>query len=443
MTKRLEGEIAIVTRSQPARLEGASVRYVVPPAERAWFILADAPLAAPDAATLDQWCELTLRRWAALHDETRYSGIYAREVKDSLRALRLLTFEDNGGVIAAATMGLPEVLGGERNYDYRYVWLRDAAIIASALVRAHSEGAGERSFLAFLCSAQAEKGGAPLPPFTTLDGDAAPAIETLPWCGYRDSRPVMVGNGAGRQLQLDGLANILLAAKVTYNRHHTRDHWEVVERVADFLADHWDQPDNGIWEEPKLAQYTSSKVIVARSLEFIAEHSDGKEQTQRWRAAALEIRAFITRHCLTRDGAYVAIAGGDGVDVSAALFPVWDFTAPDTPEMLATIARLERDYSADGLLYRRHLECFPSRNEGAFLAGSLWVAQYWVMRGALEHAERILNAALAYSNDLGLMSEEAGPNGEMLGNIPQAFVHASLVGMVIDLRASRQRHSPA
>jgi GH15 family glucan-1,4-alpha-glucosidase len=435
----VDGRYRLYASSTPS-IVGGAVRYRVSAGESAWFVLADEPIARVNAAMLNTWRVETLHRWNALHWHTRYSGPYERQVKDSLRALRLLTFEDNGGIVAAATLGLPEVIGGERNYDYRYVWLRDAAMIVSALTRAGSDGVEERRFLEFLCDARAQYDGpAPFPPFMTLSGKAPPPMEPLPWDGFRGSKPVWRGNGARKQLQLDGLSNLLLAAKLIYNRYGTREHWPVVREVADFLAAHWREPDHGIWEESQEQQYTASKVITACALRFIAEYAETPAQAAHWRHAADHIRAFIERYCRAADGAYAAVAGGQAVDVSAALFPVWTYCPPDSPEMCATMARLERDYSRDGLLYWRHLECFDARREGAFLAGTLWVAQYWVMRGDCARAERILHAALAYANDLGLFAEEALPaNGEMLGNLPQAFVHAALIGLVVDMKAARE-----
>ncbi|MFU8813836.1 MAG: glycoside hydrolase family 15 protein [Pseudomonadales bacterium] len=426
--------------SLPASVDGPTIRYRIPAGASAWFVLGPAESARPSGEDVDRWRQQTLDYWDTLHERTSYAGPYERQVKASLRALRLLTHSASGGIIAAATLGLPEVAGGQRNYDYRYVWLRDAAMIVSALTRAGSDGADERAFLGFLCSAsQHGNNSMPLPPFVNLDGTAAPATRELPWSGYADSRPVLVGNDAGEQLQLDGLANVLLAAKLIYNAHQVRDHWETVAEIADYLAEHWSDADHGIWEEARVQQYTASKVVTAVALGFIAEHSGDPLRAERWRSAARAIRSYVAQHCLTSNGAYAAVAGGEAVDVSAALFPVWDYCAPDEPAMIATMTRLERDSSTDGLLYRRHLECDDAREEGAFLAGTFWVAQYWIMRGDLARAERIIDAALKFANDVGLMAEEAEPtDGCMLGNIPQSFVHAALIGAVIDLRAAAQ-----
>lgn len=175
---------------------------------------------------------------------------------DSLRARRLLTYEPTGGVIATATTSLPEVPGGDRNYDYRYVWLRDAGMIASAMVRAGDGGLDEQSFLRFVCSTRGTAEALPLPPLADLDGNPAPDAETLPLAGYRASRPVRIGNAARDQLQLDGLANVLLAAKLIYGRKdRERPHWDTVRDLADYLAEHWSEPDHGIWEESRRLRF--------------------------------------------------------------------------------------------------------------------------------------------------------------------------------------------
>jgi len=425
--------------SHPLHVEGETVRWTLPEGEAGWALLLDEPHEGADQEVtrevVESWLEGTLAAWRRLAAHATYRGPYERDVAASLRALRLLSFEANGGIVAAPTTSLPEVLGGERNYDYRYVWLRDAGMIVSALTRAGSDGTEERRFLEFICATGRSPDGLPLAPFVTLSGNLVEGEETLDLAGYRGSRPVRVGNRAKAQLQLDAYGNVLLAAKLIYHRFGTREHWPVVERLADFLAETWREPDHGLWEERDKKQYTSSKVIVACGLDSVAEFATDAQQ-RRWRAAVAEIRRFVAERCLTSEGAYAAVAGGEAVDVSAALFPVWAYTDPDTPEMRATMRALERDY-AQGHLYRRHLECADSSKEGAFLAGTFWVAQYWVMRGELERARAILEAGLACANDLGLFAEEADPQTRgMLGNFPQTFVHAAFIGAVVDLKAA-------
>ncbi|MBF8965484.1 glycoside hydrolase family 15 protein [Pontibacter sp. FD36] len=419
--------------SHPLEVGQDTLSCQVAAGEEAWFILAEKALDKPEEQ-LKESRELTLKNWQAVASHITYKGPYEEQVRNSLRLLRMLTYARNGGIIAAATTSLPEVLGGGRNYDYRYVWLRDAAMIVSALARAGSDGEEERKFLSFMCSAM-HRIPEPVVPMLTLDEQPAGTEQELDFIGYRNSRPVRYGNGANNQLQLDANSNVIIAAKVIYNRYDTREHWETVEQMADFLVENWHKPDHGIWEETELHHYTSSKVVASISLKYIAEHSQDELQKKRWLNASEKIRHYVEENCQTPEGAYAVYAGSESVDVSAALFPIWGFTEADTPQMLKTIEKLERDYCQNNL-YRRHLVEYDSQKEGAFLAGTCWVAQYWVMRQNQEKFDEIMQAALRFMNDVGIMPEEGDPEtGEWLGNVPQAFVHASLIGAVIDYKS--------
>jgi GH15 family glucan-1,4-alpha-glucosidase len=427
--------------SHPLTLEGDRIHGQIPQGETGWCLLLDTPVSAPGELLVKSWLQATLHTWRQIAVQAIYHGPYEQEVAQSIRALRLLTYEENGGMIAAATTSLPEVIGGERNYDYRYVWLRDAGMIVSVLTRAGSDGIDGQRFLDFICGYDRDSDGQVLMPFSTLGGEPAPEQHPLQLSGYCHSAPVVVCNAARDQLQIDTYGNVLLAAKLIYQQFDTRNHWSLVTTIADFLAEHWRDPDYGIWEEQSKAQFTSGKVIAACGLKFMAKTTDDPTQAQRWRNAEQEIRHFVAQHCLTSEGAYAVVAGSEAVDVTAALFPVWAYTAPDTPEMLATMQALERDY-ATGHLYRRHLRSFDSQREGVFLAGTFWVAQYWIMRGDLQRAQAIMDAGLKYANDLGLFAEEADPKtGRMLGNFPQTFVHAAFVGAALDLKAALEQES--
>ncbi|MDQ2843516.1 MAG: glycoside hydrolase family 15 protein [Acidobacteriota bacterium] len=433
-----QGSITLYA-SHPIRIDvdAGEAAFVIPVRERGWAVLTNQTINQPDCETIEGWRAATISTWNELSKRVRYSGPYEREVAASLRALRLLTYEETGGIIAAATTSLPETLGGERNYDYRYVWTRDAGMIVSALSRAGSNGIDEGRFLDFICSAASNVDGMPMGPVAAVDCGVVPVESTLQgWAGYRNSRPVNIGNGARDQLQFDALGNVLLAAKLFYEQSGTRPHWPTVCEIADYLAEHWHELDFGIWEEREKRAYTAGKVITACGLEFIAECTQDRGQSERWQAAAREIRAYVAAHCLTAEGAYAAVADGQSVDVSAALFPIWSYTPADAPEMIATIAAIERNL-ADGGLYRRHLELEDSSTEGVFLAGTFWVAQYWIMRGATDRACDIIDAALRCANDLGLFAEEADlSTGDMLGNFPQSFVHAAFIGAVLDLKTA-------
>jgi GH15 family glucan-1,4-alpha-glucosidase len=425
--------------SHPLRIEGKTIQLALPAGEQGWMALLNRPVEQPDQAMLAGWLDATLCHWREISARITYRGPYEDSVAQSLRALRLLTYEPNGGVIAAGTASLPESLGGSRNYDYRYLWLRDTGMIISALVRASSErqggqGEDERKFLEFVCASMRQGADKPLPPFVALDHKAAPDEIRLALAGFRGSSPVRIGNGANRQWQLDGFGNVLLAAKLIYNTFDIREHWDTVEQIADYVADHWQEADYGIWEEHTPAQYTTGKVAAACGLHYIADLAPSAEKARRWRSAVQDIRHYVANHCINSEGAYAAIAGGEAVDVSAILFPIWAYTEADSPEMLATVKVLERDYAKDHL-YWRHLEETDYAQEGAFLAGTIWMAQYWIMRNDLEKTRRILDAALAYTSDLGFFAEEADPQtGDMLGNFPQTFVHAAFIGAVVDYR---------
>ncbi|ADV66926.1 glycoside hydrolase family 15 protein [Deinococcus maricopensis] len=424
--------------SHPLRLDGPRVHQDVPAGERGWAFLATRPTAHMDGAQLNAWHDATVRAWAAL-GTTPDHGAYTAAVRAALRALRMLTDEDSGGVLAAPTFGLPEVPGGPANWDYRYVWLRDAGMIVSALTRLGAPREGER-FLDFVCGHVPETRDLPRAPFTTASGQPVPTEQTLRLRGYAGSHPVRVGNDARQQLQLDAYGNVLLAAKLVYERTPDRPHWGVVRRLARFLADHWHEDDAGIWEERTPRPYVAGKVIAACALERIAPYSTDPHERATWQGAARAIRTWVATHGLTRDGAYAYVAGQDHVDITAALYPVWGYCAPDTPEMLATAEALERDRQRGHLYWRTiHDDAYQQQHEGAFLAGTFWMAQYWVMRDPAR-ARTIIDAALRHASDLGLLAEEADPDsGALWGNYPQSFVHAALIGAVIDLRAAEAR----
>lgn len=421
--------------SHSLRIEEGRAVMELPTGERGWMALSDAPLTRPDPATLDNWRGHTLGHWRGLDEAVDYDGVFAEELRQSLRAIRLCTHEESGATVAAVTTSLPEIAGGGRNWDYRYVWLRDAGMIVSALLRLCQKDSEGEQYLKFICRCTGTSEKYPMAVFTDLDCETAPGETELPFEGWRGSRPVRIGNGAADQLQLDAYANVALAAKLLYRegRSDGRAHWDVVSDICDFLADNWQEPDHGIWEETPPKPYVSGKVVAACALESAADYADEAEAT-RWRAAAGEIRDWVARNGLTSEGAYAVYPGSEEVDVTAALFPVWDYSAADTPEMRATMAALEREWSPDGKLFRRRLECADGHEEGVFVTAGFWVAQYWVMRGELERARAIIEAGIAQANDLGLFAEEADPaTGEMLGNIPQGFAHAALIGAVIDL----------
>lgn len=423
-----------VFASHPLRLDAQGVHWTLPQGEEGWTVLADGPCDPPCGEDIAAWRRSTLTRWRDLAGTTSYDGPNRAAVAASLRQLRLLVFEPTGAIAAAATLGLPEVLGGSRNYDYRYAWLRDAAMVVRALLRTAGGSREGDAFLDFIHRSRAAASRPPLNVVLTADGLPVPQESNPPLAGYAGSKPVRVGNRAGSQLQLGSLGNFLLAAAMIYREREARQRWSSVEAVADFLAARWHEPDSGIWEAPRRRQYTVSKVLAACGLEAVAPFA-GARQALRYRQAAQAIRDFVYRHCLTRDGAFAAFAGCPGVDISAALFPLWSFCRPDAPEMAATMAVLHRDYERDGL-FAREDETPESAREGAFLAGTFWVAQYWTACGDRKRAQRYIDAGLAHANDLGMLPEEVDwRTGAALGNLPLGMAHASFLNAVADLAA--------
>ncbi|MVN75595.1 glycoside hydrolase family 15 protein [Hymenobacter sp. HMF4947] len=415
--------------SHPLRQVGDSLQFEVPADTSGWAVLSDAPGEALTEQRLTDSFAHTARAWAKVADLLHYEGPYERQVQDSIRAVQQLTFAATGGIIAAATTSLPEVLSGQRNYDYRFVWMRDVSLIVGALIQLDTNiGRVEQNFLAFIAEAMRENQQQKPAPFYAVDKTLITSAKQLDLAGYQGSRPVQIGNTAYDQLQLDADANVLVAAKLLYDRFGEKQEWETVVQVADFLAENWAHDDNGIWEEGTTKAYTSSKVFAAIGLEFIAAYADSPAQAARWRQAATAIRAYVAAHCLTRTGAFAVYAGSQEVDVTAALFALWSYCEPDSPEMLTTVHEIETHWCRENLYWRR-LEEFDSHKEGAFLAGTCWMAHYYAVAGNVDKARAILEATLRYQNDLGFFAEEAGlDSGEqMLGNFPQTFVHSSFV----------------
>ena len=421
-----------LTFSHYSRIKGKHILFDIPPGEEAWAVLSGEELGVEADKKLKRSLKRTLEAWDEIASSFSYTGPYQEDVYDSVRAIRQLTHEKSGGIIAALTTSLPEVPGGERNYDYRYVWLRDASMIVSALTRAGSKGDDEKHFLDFICSSRINIKDYSRTPFVTIHGEPAQPEQYLNFSGYLNSKPVRIGNNANEQLQLDAGSNILLAAKLIYENYNVRTHWDTVKEIASFLGNNWDKDDYGIWEEDIARQFTSSKVIMAVALEYIAAHSTIEEQKHFWLDTASKIRNFIQKECITSYGAYAVFAGSEEVDITSALFPEWGFCEPDTQEMIETIAELESSFCENNLVYR-NLLMFDEKKEGSFLAGNFWMAQYWIMRDNYTKSKSYIDAALKYKNDLGLFSEEADPWSEtLLGNFPQSFVHAAFIGAAVD-----------
>jgi GH15 family glucan-1,4-alpha-glucosidase len=414
-----------LTCSHPMSVSDQIISFSVLSGEEAWAALTDTK--ELNLELLKEAEATTLNNWKKVASLVNYHGPFENQVRDSLRALQQMVYQPTGGIIAAATTSLPEVIGGERNYDYRYVWMRDAALITSSLTQLITTGELEEKFIGFIAGAMEKNNEDHVSCFYGIEQQEIDHLEQLPLKGYKNSRPVQIGNGAADQFQLDAEGSILIACALIYRKFDHKPDWETVNKIADYICKNWERKDNGIWEEEQQQHYTTSKAFAARGLELIAPYQEDKETAERWLYNAGLIREFIKENCMTSSGAYAVYAGSESVDISSALFVHFGFDKPDSDAMLATVAALEKDYSKNNL-YRRHLVEFDSSEEGAFLAGTCWMAHYYAIAGNLERSKTIIDKVLLTSNDLGYFSEEADmETGEMLGNFPQTFVHSSFI----------------
>lgn len=423
-----------IKASHPIVMSEGKMEITIPAGEKGWCVVMDDKAVLPhiDLSLLESWLQAAVQYWKQIMGNIHYQGAYQKEFYQSYKAIQLVRHAQSGGILAAATTSLPEVVGDERNYDYRYIWLRDTAMDVTALVKGGSRGNEAERFLDFLCLGRHTNKKNLFVPFYDLDAKTAPFESFIPGTGYQASTPLRIGNNANEQLQLDAQGNVILAAVEVYQKTKERPHWKVIAATADYLVRHWHKKDHGIWEEGVQEHFTSSKVLAATSLEWLAPYTNDTGQKMTWLRTAQKIRAFINQYCKTAYGAYAVYAGSQEADIAAALFPVWKFDQPNSEAMQRTIQRLEEVYR-EGDLYHRHLVETDSAKEGVFLAGSLWMAQYYLLTNKLQAAKTIVDAVLAYSTDLGFISEEGDvPTGSMLGNIPQTFVHASLMSVILD-----------
>ncbi len=390
--------------------------------------------------------DATLRWWRDLTNGIDYDGPFREAVIRSLVTLRLLTFSQSGAVIAAPTTSLPEAIGAGRNYDYRYCWLRDASFVLDAYAAlGQIDVAG--AFFRWLMHAT-QLSAPELQTFYTVFGrtDAAlTEIRTLE--GYRGSAPVLRGNAAEQQLQLDAYGSVMTAS-VAYCRHGGTlgaSERRRLRGMADVVIRQWSLPDDGLWEMPgPRVHNTYSKVMCWAALDaFVALCDTGHMHfdTAPYERERDRIREnVLDRGWNARRGAFTGAYGRDWLDASLTLMPRLGIIAADDPRMVATMERIDAELGSGAELrrYADGIDGIPSR-EGTFTACGFWAADCLARRGDFEAAEARIGALVGRANDLGLMSEELDPDtGALLGNFPQAFSHAGLIGSALTLDAARR-----
>jgi len=378
-------------------------------------------------------------------------GPYRDAIKRSLLTLKALTYHPTGGIVAAATTSLPELIGGTRNWDYRYCWLRDSTYTLQALISAGylAEAKAWREWLLRAVAGDP----AELQIMYALDGTRRIPEAELPWlAGYENSRPVRTGNAASDQLQLDVWGEILdslaLARNAGISTHD--DAWDMQVALMNHLEGTWDQPDNGLWEmRGPRRHFTHSKVLAWVAADRMAtavraHHLYGP--ADRWEALGDTIHADVLAHGYNPDrNTFTQSYDAPGLDAALLMIPRVGFLPPDDSRVLGTIAAIQNELTEGGFVKRYETSTSDdglSGGEGLFLACSFWLVDALHLAGQQTEATQLFERLLALRNDVGLLSEEWDPHtGRQLGNTPQAFSHFPLVTSALQLHAGRAHHS--
>ncbi|MFH9611687.1 glycoside hydrolase family 15 protein [Streptomyces sp. NPDC017448] len=426
--------------------------FTVGPGERVAFTISwqpshHGPPALPEPENSLEATELFWREWV---DQCTYHGPYREAVVRSLITLKALTYAPTGGIVAAPTTSLPEEIGGVRNWDYRYTWLRDAAITLSSLLRTgyREEARAWREWLLRAVAGDPEN----LQIMYGIAGERELGEAELDWLpGYENSTPVRVGNGAANQLQLDVYGEVTEALHLAHMTGLTRNDYAMglQLKLIEYLEKHWEEPDEGIWEvRGPRRHFVHSKVMawvaVDRTIKLV-ESGDVEGPLERWRALREDIhRDVCERGYDPERNTFTQSYGSKELDASLLLIPQMGFLPPDDKRVIGTIEAIQRELSTeDGFILRYPTEGDAAGvdglagDEGAFLACSFWMADDLAMIGRVDEARRLFEKLLSLRNDLGLLAEEWDSNLQrQVGNFPQAFSHVPLIDTALRLTAS-------
>src|SRR4051794_5794816 len=407
------------------------------------------PADAPSETTLSRRLEETIAFWRDWIAGCRYEGDYQAEVRRSALVLKALTYAPTGAVIAAATTSLPEELGGERNWDYRYTWIRDGTLtlISLFVLGFNREATAFKTWL--------ERTGAGRPQdlqimYGICGERSLPELELLHLSGHKNSAPVRIGNGAVKQMQLDCYGQLLEAAYLygEAGGELTEDNWHFLAGVADIVVERWRLPDQGIWEirdDPRHFVHSKLNCWVAldRAVK-IAERQGLPGNLNRWASERDLLRSYLVEEGAAQ-GWFPQAVGFQTADASALLVPALGFLPSTAPQVLQTVEVVRRDLAdPTGLVHRYLAPDGLLGGEGAFLLCSFWLLDVLIHAGRLDEAEKLLDTLLSHANDVGLYAEEIDPRtGAALGNMPQAFTHMALVTSCASLSAARRGLLPS
>jgi len=426
--------------------------FTVAPGDRIAFTISWEPShkQPPALPEPEQSLEATEDFWRDWVEQCTYHGPYREAVVRSLITLKALTYAPTGGIVAAPTTSLPEEIGGVRNWDYRYTWLRDAAITLSSLLRTgyREEARAWREWLLRAVAGDPEN----LQIMYGIAGERELGEAELDWLpGYENSTPVRVGNGAAHQLQLDVYGEVTEALHLAHMTGLSRnDYASLLQlKLIRYLENHWDQPDEGIWEvRGPRRHFVHSKVMawvaVDRTIKLI-ESGDADGPLEKWRELRDDIHRDVCEKGYDKErNTFTQSYGSKELDASLLLIPQMGFLPPDDKRVIGTIEAIQRELSTpDGFILR-----YPTTgedagvdglegDEGAFLACSFWMADDLAMIGRVDEARKLFERLLALRNDLGLLAEEWDPRLQrQVGNFPQAFSHVPLIDTALRLTAS-------
>ncbi|GLY91669.1 glycoside hydrolase family 15 protein [Actinoallomurus iriomotensis] len=436
----------------PVELEGRDfahrATFVVCEGDSLPFVFTWHPSHLPAPRDVDPYEALagTERFWTEWAAQCTYSGPYRDAVVRSLATLKALTYEPTGGIVAAATTSLPEAVGGVRNWDYRFCWLRDATMTLEALLRSgyRDEAKAWRSWLMRAVAGSAED----LQIMYGVAGERRLEEYELDWlAGYENSRPVRVGNSAAKQLQLDVYGEVADSLFLALNSgiQQERHAWSLQSSMMGFVERHWSDPDEGLWEvRGPRRHFVHSKVMtwvaVDRAVRMV-ENFDRRGPVERWRALRDEIhREVCAKGFDAERGTFTQSYGSRELDAALLLIPRVGFLPPNDPRVIGTVEAVQRELTSDGFVQRyatgddeHGVDGLPGR-EGAFLACSFWLAGALQQIGRAKEARDLFERLLDLRNDVGLLAEEYDPRlKRQVGNFPQAFSHVPLVLTAYDL----------
>lgn len=461
-TSRVDGGVLIegdgvrlgLSASTDLDLEDGTVsaEFALGGGDEAIFVLEvlteDGAVEPSDSDSTTDLFDRTVAFWRSWIAQSTYRGRWREMVERSALTLKLLTHEPSGAVIAAPTTSLPEEIGGGRNWDYRYVWIRDAAFTLYALLRLGFTDEAA-SFMEWLSQRIGEHRDlddelGPLRVLYDIDGKVpAEEAELEHLAGYRGSKPVRVGNLAVHQLQLDIYGELIDSVYLfnKYGQGISQDAWADLTHLLEWLMENWDQPDAGMWEirdDPRL--HTTSRLMCWVAIERMTRTARQRGlpgDIAAWTKVRDEIHDRIMERCWSDDAqAFMQHEGADTLDAGVLLMPLVKFLAPNDPRFVSTLEAIEERLVSDSLVFRYDVERSPDGldgPEGTFSLCSFWYVEALTRLGRHDDARLALEKMFTYANHLGLYAEQVGLAGDQLGNFPQAFTHLSLISAAINL----------